>query len=242
MDITFLGSSNAFAAEGRYWSSFLVDGKYVFDAPPTLLPHLKQLGVPLNDIEVIFLTHHHGDHFMGVPFLYLEYMYMTKRAKDLYIVGPPGVEAWMEDFADRCYPNISRDAGYRRIYVDAVPGKELAAGDVTFAAVPMCHVSEHMDAMGYRVKLNGKTVAYTGDTMYCDEVYHLAEGADVLVADCTYIEGTGPEHMGLEDLKKIRKKLPLETTIVLTHLNGLPNLNGMSNVLIAADLKTFHFD
>lgn len=242
MDITFLGSSNAFAAEGRYWSCFLVDGKYVFDAPPTLLPHLKQLGIPLNDIEVIFLTHHHGDHFMGVPFLYLEYLYMTKREKDLYIVGPPGVQEWMDDFADRCYPNITRDAGYKRIYVDAIPGKELRAGNTTFVAFPMCHVSEHMDAMGYRVNINGKTVAYTGDTTYCNEVYHLAEGADVLVADCTYIEGAGPEHMGLDDLKKIRQKLPPETTIVLTHLNGQPNLNGMNNVLVAADLKTFHFD
>ena len=121
MEVTFLGSSNAFAAEGRYWSSFLVDKKYLFDAPPTLLPHLKQLQIPLLDIEVLFLTHHHGDHFMGVPFLFLEYMYMTKRTNDLYIVGPPGVEAWIEEFADRCYPNITKDAGYKRIYIDAAP-------------------------------------------------------------------------------------------------------------------------
>lgn len=242
MDITFLGSSNAFAAGGRYWSSFLVDGKYVFDAPPTLLPHLKQLNVPLNDIEVIFLTHHHGDHFMGIPFMYLEYFYMTKREKDLYIVGPPGVQEWIDKFADSCYPNISRDAGYRRIYVDAHPGKELRAGSVTFTAQPMCHVSEHMDALGFSVNIDGKTVAYTGDTMYCEEVYALAEGADVFVVDCTYAEGTGPEHMGLDEVKKIRKRIAPETTIVLTHLNGQPNLNGMDNTLIAADLKTFHFD
>lgn len=242
MDITFLGSSNAFAAGGRYWSSFLVDGRYVFDAPPTLLPHLKQLGVPLTDIEVIFLTHHHGDHFMGIPFMYLEYFYMTKRTNDLYIVGPPGVQEWIDNFANSCYPDIARDAGYRRIYVDAHPGKELSAGDITFTAQPMCHVSEHMDAMGYKARINGKTIAYTGDTMHCEEVYSLAEGADILVVDCTYAEGSGPEHMGLDDVKKIRGRLAPETTIVLTHLNGLPNVNGLHNVLTAADLKTFHFD
>ena len=142
MEITFLGSGNAFAADGRYWSSFLVDKKYLFDAPPTLLPHLKQLRVPLPDIEVIFLTHHHGDHFMGVPFLFLEYFYMTERSNDLYIVGPPGVREWIEDFADRCYPNITRDAGYRRIYVDAVPRKQQQAGAISFWSVPMNHVKE----------------------------------------------------------------------------------------------------
>src|SRR5439155_1704622 len=149
LEITFLGSGNAFAADGRYWSSFLVDKKYLFDAPPTLLPHLKQLRVPLPDIEVIFLTHHHGDHFMGVPFLFLEYLYMTERSNDLYIVGPPGVREWIEDFA--------------------------------------------------------------------------------------------PEHMGLDDVKVIRKRIAPETMMVLTHLGGQPHLDGLPNVVSAADLKTFRF-
>ena len=43
----FLGSGNAFASGGRYWSSFLANGRYLFDAPPTLLPHLKRIGTPL---------------------------------------------------------------------------------------------------------------------------------------------------------------------------------------------------
>ncbi len=241
MELTFLGSSNAFASEGRYWSSFLVDGKYLFDAPPTLLPHLKQLRRSPADLDVIFLTHHHGDHFMGMPFLLLEYTYMTPRDRDLYIVGPPGVEEWMEDFADRCYPNITRDAGYKRRYIDARPGSDQEAGAITFRAVPMNHVKESMQAMGYRARINGKTVAYTGDTMFCDEIYELARGADVLVVDCTYSEGCGPEHMGLDDVKLIRQKVAPETAIVLTHMNSQPVTNGLNNVLTASDLATFRF-
>ena len=241
MELTFLGSSNAFAAEGRYFSSFLVDRKFLFDAPPTLLPQIKQLNVPLTDIEVVFLTHHHGDHFMGIPFLFLEYMYMTERTEDLFIVGPPGVRDWIEDFADRCYPNITRDAGYRRIYVDAVPKVEQKAGPVRFWSVPMNHVKESMQAFGYRATINGKTVAYTGDTMFCEEVIELAEGSDVLVLDCTYSEGCGPEHMGLDDVKVIRKRIAPDTKIVLTHLDARPQLNGLKNTVVALDLKTFRF-
>ncbi len=242
MELTFLGSSNAFAAEGRYWSSFLVDGKYLFDAPPTLLPHLKRLKIPLTQIEVLFLTHHHGDHFMGMPFLLLEYMYMTPRTNDLYIVGPPGVEAWMEDFAERCYPNITRDAGYRRCYVDARANIDQTAGPVSFRAVPMNHVRESMQAMGYRVSIDGKTVAYTGDTMFCEEIFDLAAGADVLVVDCTYSEGCGPEHMGLDDVRVIRKRIAPGTAMVLTHLDAEPATNGLPNVITARDLATFRFD
>jgi len=242
MDLTFLGSGNAFASGGRYWSSFLVDNKYLFDAPPTLLPHLKQLGISLPDIEVVFISHHHGDHFIGLPFLLLEYVYMTPRTQDLYIVGPPGVERWMEDFADRCYPDITRDAGYKRRYLDAVPHKDLTAGSVRFRAVPMNHVKDSMQAFGYRAAINGKTLAYTGDTMFCEEVFELADGADVLVVDCTYSDGSGPEHMGLDDIKVIRQRISPHTTMVLTHLNGEPATDGLHNVLTAQDMTTFRFD
>lgn len=242
MELTFLGSGNAFSTADRYWSSFLVDRKYLFDAPPTLLPHLKRLGVALPEIEVVFLSHQHADHFAGLPFLLLEYVYLSPRTKDLFIVGPPGVEAWMEDFANRCYPNITKDAGYKRRYVEAQAGKKLTAGSLTFRAVPMNHVKDSMKAFGYSVGINGKTVAYTGDTMFCEEVFELAEGADVLVVDSTYSEGSGPEHMGLDDVRIIRKRLSPKTTMVLTHLNGDPDTSGMENVITARDLATFRFD
>lgn len=241
MELTFLGSSNAFAAEGRYWSSFLVDGRYLFDAPPTLLPHLKRLHVPITDLEVIFLTHFHADHFAGLPFLMLEHVYLTKRDRDLFIVGPPGVEKRMEEFADRCYENITRPAGYRRLYIEADPGREQQAGPLTFRALPMNHKAHGTRAMGYRVQIGGRSVAYTGDTMYCDEIIELANDADVLVMDCTYTSGSGPEHMGLDDAKLVRQRLPSRTTIILTHLNSAPITDGLENVLVAQDFKTFRF-
>jgi ribonuclease BN (tRNA processing enzyme) len=243
MELTFVGSGNAFAAEGRAFSGFLVNGKYQFDAPPTLLPQLKRLGVPPADIEVVFLSHFHADHFAGLPFLLLEYVYVTHRSKDLYIVGPPGVEAAMEEFATRCYPNVTKDAGYHRIYVEADPDKEQQAGDVTFRAFPMNHVKQdNMKAFGYRVRIGAKTLAYTGDTMYCEELMPLGEGTDVYVVDCTYSEGSGPEHMGLDDVKRVRERISPATTMVLTHLNGEPHVNGLANVLVAQDLKTFRFE
>ncbi len=242
MEVTFLGSSNAFASEGRTFSSFLVDGKYQFDAPPTLLPQLKKLEVPTEQIEVIFISHAHGDHFVGLPFLLLEYLYMTPRTADLHIVGPPGCEEWLEDFSRRVYKNIAQDAGYKRIYHDAQPGTVQQAGSLEFEAFPMNHVkADGLHAMGYRVKIGDKTLSYTGDTMFCEEAVELGDGADVYVVDCTYPDGGGPEHMGLSDIQTIRDRIGPDTTIILTHMKTRPHLNGLTNALIADDLKTFKF-
>ncbi len=242
LELTFLGSADAFTPGGRYWSSFLANGRYLFDVPPTVLPHLKRLGRPPADIEVVFITHYHGDHFMGFPFLLLEYAYFSLRRGDLRIVGPPGVGPFLEDFVLRCYPGLAEHGvGYRRVYVEADPSRGQTLGELTFQAVPMQHTSGRLSCFGYRVAIGGKTLAYTGDTEYCPEVLTLAQESDVLVVDATYSQGHGPEHMGLEDVRRLRQDIAPATTIILTHLHADPDITGLDNVIVAQDFATYHF-
>ena len=241
LELSFLGSANAFTLGGRYWSGFVANGRYVFEAPPTLLPHLKRLGLPLTDIRAVFISHFHGDHFLGLPFLFLEYLYLTPRQEDLFIVGPPGIEAKSEGLADLAFPGLSRaDAGYRRVYLEAQPDGEQALADARFEALPMRHAGQKLECFGYKLRLGDKTVAYTGDTEMCDEIFLLAEGADVLVMDCSYCEGEGPEHVGLEGAMGVRKRVSPRTAIILTHLDNEPSV-AIEGLLVASDFATFRF-
>jgi ribonuclease BN (tRNA processing enzyme) len=240
LNLTFLGSGNAFTPGGRYWSSFLVNGRYLFDAPPTLLPHLKRLSIRPEDLQTIFITHFHGDHFLGLPFLFLEYMYSAQRNDDLIIVGPPGVQERAERLADLAYPSLVRDAGYRRIYTEAQPGEKQQAGDLAFDALPVNHAHDRLQCYGYRVQIGEHIVAYTGDTMYCPEILDLARGADVLVVDSTYLTN-GPEHMGLVDVRRLRSEVDAKTAIVLTHLEAEPDVSPDEGLIVAHDFETFTF-
>ena len=241
LELSFLGSGNAFAVGGRYWSGFVANGRYVFEAPPTLLPHLKRLGLPLIDIRTVFISHFHGDHFLGLPFLFLEYLYLTPRQDSLLIVGPPGIEAKSEGLADMAFPGLSdADAGYRRVYVEAQPGGERPLADARFEALRMRHAGEKLECFGYRLRLGDKTVAYTGDTEMCDEIFLLAQGADVLVMDCSYCQGEGPEHLGLHGALEVRKRVSPSTTIILTHLDDAPHVKS-EGLLVAHDFARFRF-
>jgi ribonuclease BN (tRNA processing enzyme) len=242
LELSFLGSANAFTPGGRYWSGFVANGRYVFEAPPTLLPHLKHLRVSLADIQAVFISHFHGDHFLGLPFLFLEYVYLTPRRDDLFIVGPPGIEAKSESLTDLAYTSLSHsDAGYRRVYVEAQPGGEGSLAGVRFQAQPMRHAGgRQLCCFGYKLRLGDKTVAYTGDTEMCDEIFLLAEGADVLVLDCSYSEGEGPEHLGLPGALEVRKRVSPRTTIILTHLDDDPHV-AAEGLLVAQDFATFRF-
>ncbi|UCH86770.1 MAG: MBL fold metallo-hydrolase [Dehalococcoidia bacterium] len=242
LELSFLGSGNAFAPDGRYWSSLLLNGRYLLDAPPTLLPHLKRLGVSPTDICTIFISHFHGDHFLGLPFLLLEYLHMTPRQENLYIVGPPGVEKVIEAAAELAFPNLSNsDAGYQRCYLEAEAGRQQTVNDLSFQAFSMKHANAELAAFGYRLSLADKVVAYSGDTELCDELFDLAEGADVLVLDCNYSESRGLYHVSFADVPVIRKRLPPSTTIILTHLEAEPDVSGLEGVLVARDFETFRF-
>jgi len=242
LELSFLGSGNAFTPGGRYWSSFLLNGRYLFEAPPTLLPHLKRLGVPPADIRAVFISHFHGDHFLGLPFLLLEYLHLTPRREDLYIVGPPGVEGMIEGVAEMAFPNLSHaDAGYHRRYLEVGPNGQQTLDDLCFQAFPTKHAGEKLASFGYRLRLAEKVLAYTGDTELCDELFALAAGADVLVLDCNYSQGKGPEHLSFAEVPEVRKRLPLSTTIILTHLEAEPDVSGLQGVLLARDFATFRF-
>jgi ribonuclease Z len=240
-EVTFLGTGSAFTSPQRYWSGFLVNGRYLFDCPPTSLPHLKRLGIPPSQVRAVFITHFHGDHFMGFPFLVLEYCYLSPRRDDLYVVTPPGGGPFLEDFLDRCFPDLSRqDAGYRRIYLEANEQGPLVVDGLRVWAKAVQHATGKLRCFGYRMELPDLTLAYSGDAELSYDLVELSEGADVMVVDCTYAQ-QGPEHMGLADILQLRSSLHPRTLLVLSHVGEEFTSAGLANTMVARDLATYSF-
>lgn len=235
--ITFLGSGNAFSP-GRYWSSFLVNDRFLFDASPVVLPHLKMLGKSPDDIEVIFITHFHADHWFGLPFLFLEYAELSHRTAPLTVVGPPGIEERARVVTEAGFPNVFRkkDRGYRLEWIEAEEGCEAAAGPLRFRAYRVRHV-DSLTSFGYRVEIDGRTLAYSGDTVMCEALPSLAQGADVFVVECSCWEGTCGPHLGPSDVLELRRRVSPETRFVLTHLDRGVGALG-EGFLVAEDLAT----
>lgn len=239
LELTFLGSGNAFVGD-RYWSSFVLNRRYIFDAPPTLLPHLNKLGIPTLGIAAVFITHFHADHFFGLPFLFLDYEHLSNRTEDLAIVAPPGARELLEKVSELGFPGLTHGIQpYRRIYLEAQDGKEGTAADLPFLAVRVEQESSRsLECFGYKVNLGGRTVSYTGDTVMCDGVRELARDADALVIDCSCWREPCEHHISLDDIRRFRKEVPPETKFILTHLeSGRPEVE-IDGAIFAEDLAT----
>ena len=248
LDLLFVGSSNAFAETGC-WSGFLLNDRFLFDAPPTALYGLKRGGADLNALDVILVSHFHGDHFFGLPFLLLEYAYASggpgqtdRRSRDLWIVGPPGIEEKTETLTALGYPNLSRrDLGFKRRYVEMEPGCAKEIAGLRLEAEKMNHAVESLPlCLGYRAECDGRRLAYTGDTAWTDSLLQLGDDVDVFVSDCTYATGFNqPEHLSFDEIGVLRRKLSERTSIVLTHLGHDRQPVGLPNTYRAADFTRF---
>jgi ribonuclease BN (tRNA processing enzyme) len=248
LDLLFIGSGNAFA-DARCWSGFLLNGRYLFDAPPSALYGLKRGGADLDALDVVLISHFHGDHFFGLPFLLLEYVYAggagtraTARSRDLVIVGPPGVEEKAEALLALAYPGVAgKELGFRRRYVELEPGRGVEVAGLRIEAEPMNHALDSLPlCLGYRVETGGRRLAYTGDTAWTDRLVDLGQGVEVFVSDCNYAEDFNqPEHLSLDEIGVLRRRLDERTTVILTHLGHDRRPIGLPRTYRAEDLMRF---
>ncbi len=92
--LTVLGSSGAMPAYGRFPSSqylLIQNHHFLIDCGEGTQIQIKRFGVPLHKIDRIFISHLHGDHYLGLTGLLFS-MHLQKRTNDLHIYSQPGLD------------------------------------------------------------------------------------------------------------------------------------------------------
>lgn len=105
--VTVVDCGDAFGSGGRFNTCFLVDApgvRFAIDFGATSLVALSKLGIDHNTIDAIVLTHFHGDHCGGVPFMVLDAMLAARRQRPLAIIGPRDTKARVTAVADALLP------------------------------------------------------------------------------------------------------------------------------------------
>jgi ribonuclease BN (tRNA processing enzyme) len=221
--VTFAGSGDAFGSGGRYQACIHLRGHggsapVLLDCGATSLSALKSLGLDPGDIAAVFVSHLHGDHFGGLPFLILDGQF-SHRTRPLTVAGPPGTGRRLADAMECMFPGSSTAS--RRFGVEIA---ELAPGttsNVSGVAV-RTWAADHPSgapALLLRLDLAGKTIAYTGDTAWTDALTEAAADADLLIAEAYYRDKNIPYHLRLADLQAHRNRLGARR-IIITHMSA----------------------
>ena len=205
-----------------------------------MLQQLRKLSIAADDIDAVFISHFHADHFFGLPFLLLDAKY-GGRSKDLVIVGPAGIEQRTEDLLRLGYPNVTAEHtnNFCRRYVEISDGRETDIAGLTLTAASVEHVQE-MQCFALRARIGDRVVVYSGDTTLCSGLLSIIPGADVIVLECS-CDGV-PVHLSPEGVEAVRRHASPDAHLIVTHLDGHDHPNGYENLIVARDLASFTFD
>ena len=232
----FLGTGN-FLAPGRYWNSFVLDRSLLVEPSPTVLPHLRRCGLSVAALDVIAISHFHADHTFGWPFLLLEAL-QQGRDRPLFVVGPPGVEAFLASMMEVASVPGVQAAAYRSLdlrWVE-VSGSWQRAGPLRFRAVEVEHVA-HLRCFGYLFDRGGRMIGYSGDARPCSGLNELASTSDVLVLECNGPHPPPASHLEVADVRALRDRFP-GVPFVLTHLGDGVEVSGIADVVVPEDFET----
>lgn len=221
MQLRFVGCGDALGSGGRFNTCFHVTGtsvNFLIDCGASSLPALKRLGIARDEIDLILITHFHGDHFGGLPFLLLDAQF-TRRARRLVIAGPQGIEAKLASLMEALFEHSSKTKQRFDLSVVALePEQSRTFGEVKVTPYPVVHGESGGPFLAYRIEAEGRIITYSADTEWTDTLIPAARGADLFIAEAYYYDKIVKNHLSLKTLEAHLPEINAKR-LVLTHMS-----------------------
>ncbi len=193
MKVTLLGTGSPLPSATCAGPSTLVQAggqNVLVDAGRGVIMRMVAAMCPPPLVSAVLLTHLHSDHICDLNDVVTTRWVASPAAAPLALYGPPGTRVMVEGMLAM----LSADVGYRLDHHDDLragigmkidvtevgPGDDFAVGDVTVRVFPTDHRPVH-PTVGYRFEHEGKIAALAGDTVPCDGLDALCNGADIYV-------------------------------------------------------------
>ncbi|MEQ8237631.1 MAG: MBL fold metallo-hydrolase [Cyclobacteriaceae bacterium] len=220
MKLTVIGCGDAFSSEGRRNTSFLLQSKsknILMDFGATSLYGLKSLAIDPSDIDMVIISHFHGDHFGGIPFLIINRQYNEVAIKRLVIAGPKGVKSRIYDLQKNMYPGTEELINDDKLdFVEFDSDNHQEIDEMNLWTTEVIH-SPPSNPHGYKLTIEGKTIAYSGDTEWTEKLNKLANETDLFICECNDLHNEVPGHLSYDLLQPHLEKFNSKR-VVLTHM------------------------
>ena len=220
MEIRFVGSGDAFGSGGRFQTCIrLQENGYttLVDCGATSLTAMKAQDLEPGEVDAVVLSHLHGDHFGGLPFLVLDAQF-TRRTKALTVLGPVGTTTRLHEAMEAFYPGST--SVQRRFDLNVIElggaGGSAGTGPLTVRSWEVDHASG-APALAIRAQLDGATFAYSGDTAWTPALITAAEGSDVFVCEAYTFDKAVRYHLNYRTLLEHAHELTTNL-LILTHM------------------------
>lgn len=220
------GSCDWCPTPGNDGSTYLLDDKIIIDTGWKGVTGLIDDRIDPINAPLMLFTHLHPDHRLALPQLLMYWRIRTGSLEGLSIAGPAErIQTLYDhafDFLFHDEPDWRTEVRNHANILPVNPGDAIETRDHIILAAASHH---NVPGRMYRIthKPTGRTIGFTGDTGYHDDIAEFFNGVDTLVCECTL--GAVPHdqakhgaksHMNLWDVAKIANAAQPQQ-LILTH-------------------------
>lgn len=174
------------------------------------------------DLDAIWISHFHGDHFLGLPMLLLRFR-EEGRTKELTIVGQIGVEKKLWAALDLAYPTFRQHIEYPVHFLEVTAGQEIQLLGTNWSFAANEH-SASAPCLSLRIDYEGKSVFYSGDGRPTKATSELARRVTLLIHEAYGMEADTPGHGGVIGCLDMARNAGANT-LALVHVNRMIRQN-----------------
>jgi ribonuclease BN (tRNA processing enzyme) len=217
--VRFLGTGDAFNARGRCHASYLVQAPsatVLLDCGASALLAMQRDGISIDTLDAVCLSHLHGDHFAGLPFVFIAAMFDVPRSRPLTIVGPPGTEARVGDLYRAMYRDLSaKPLPFDIRYVEVGSDVRTAVGPAEVLSFAVPHQENEL-SLGYRLTVDKRVILSSGDTGWTESLVTQSRGANLFICECCFYVKRVDFHLDYPRLSAQRHRFECDR-LVLSH-------------------------
>ena len=191
----------------------------MLECGPGVLAGVKRMGIPSDAPDAVLVSHLHGDHFGGIPFLFLEYLFENPRQRPLVIAGPPTILERSFALYSALYRELqSFELPFEIKVIELHPGSRITLAGFEVEAFRVTHNAEPF-SLGYRIADSKSTLLFSGDSAWNEDFVEKSRGVDLFLCECCTMEPTVPMHTSYQELLANRDRLECKR-LLLTHLGA----------------------
>ena len=193
-------------------------GTCLLDCGATALVAMRRFAVDPATIDAVFLSHLHGDHFAGLPFLLLEQHFLERRDRPRVIAGPAGTEQRVMTALEVFFPGSAKLAwGFPLSFTELGERRTARFGPFALTPLAVTHPSGSA-AFAFRLQVGDRVIGYSGDTAWTDVLIAVARDADLFITECYAFDSSPQHHIVYKELGKHLAALQAKR-LLLTHLS-----------------------
>ena len=231
MKIKLVGTGAMYTAYNS--ACTLIDNKIIVDMPNGTIKQLLKENINVGLIDIILITHMHGDHTADIPF-FLKYIFnYLKIKKNIKIVGPLGIKnKIIKLFNAYNFEDEKELEQFFNIEFIEILENEIEIDNYFIKSYLVLH-GEEKPALGYVID---NKLGLTGDSGLCNNIEEIFKKSQMIISDSSLDIGDSC-HLGINDLDYLTKKY--NKKVLCTHLRdetrNIITRGNFENIIVKED-------